>query len=97
MTYEWGDWNATCSMCGRQRKAGKLVKNWQGQWRCPEHNEGRHPQEFVRAVPAEKPPLFVQRQTGVSVINDFLLAEESTTSDYIYLLTEDADPLTTET
>jgi hypothetical protein len=45
-----GDWNAECSMCGAKRKASALVRNWQGQWRCPEHNEPRHPQDFVRAV-----------------------------------------------
>lgn len=45
-----GDWNATCSMCGRKRKASQLVRNWQGMYRCPEHNEARHPQDFVRAV-----------------------------------------------
>lgn len=46
--YEEGDWNATCSMCGKKRKASTLVKNWQGQYRCPEHNEPRHPQDFVK-------------------------------------------------
>jgi hypothetical protein len=45
---ELGDWNATCSLCGRKRKASTLVKNWQGWYRCPEHNEPRQPQDFVR-------------------------------------------------
>lgn len=47
---ELGDWNATCSMCGRKFKASQLVKNWQGQWRCFQHNEPRQPQDFVRGV-----------------------------------------------
>lgn len=81
MTYEWGDWNATCSMCGRQRKAGELVKNWQGQWRCPEHNEGRHPQEFVRAVPAEKPPLFVQRPVDLDIFTGNFCTTRSSVVD----------------
>lgn len=46
-----GEWNIACSMCGRKRKSSELVKNWQGMWRCPEHNDERHPQDFVRAVP----------------------------------------------
>lgn len=46
-----GDWNAVCSMCGRKRKASEMVKNWQGMYRCPEHDEPRHPQDFVRGVP----------------------------------------------
>jgi hypothetical protein len=54
-----GDWNAACSMCGRKRKASQLVRNWQGLWRCPEHNEIRQPQDFVRAIPdIVTPPWF---------------------------------------
>src|SRR5882724_11661448 len=49
--YEPGGWNATCSMCGRKRKASQMVQNWQGFWRCPDHNEPRQPQDFVRATP----------------------------------------------
>jgi len=45
-----GDYNATCSLCGFKRKASQLVKNWQGWYRCPEHNEPRQPQDFVRGV-----------------------------------------------
>lgn len=45
-----GDWNAACSMCGRKRKASQLVRNWQGLYRCPSHNEPRQPQDFVRNV-----------------------------------------------
>jgi len=48
---ELGDWNASCSMCGRKRKASQLVLNWQGMYRCPEHSDTRHPQDFVRSVP----------------------------------------------
>jgi len=46
-----GDWNASCSMCGRKRKASQMVRNWQGLYRCPEHDDQRQPQDFVRAVP----------------------------------------------
>lgn len=75
-----GDWNAACSMCGRKRKASEMVKNWQGQYRCPEHNEPRHPQDFVRGVPDEQttPWTQVEAETqatfcslnGVSAIPD---------------------------
>ena len=60
--YEPGDWNALCSLCGAKRKASWMVKNWQGYWRCPEHNEPRQPQDFVRGeqdiqtVPWAQPP-----------------------------------------
>jgi hypothetical protein len=45
-----GDWNAVCYQCGRKRKASTLVKNWQGFYNCPEHNEARQPQDFVRNI-----------------------------------------------
>lgn len=57
---ELGSWNARCSMCNAKRKAGQLVKNWQGLWRCPEHNEPRQPQDFVRAIPDIQTPPWVQ-------------------------------------
>lgn len=57
---ELGDWNAACSMCGRKRKASQLVKNWQGMWRCAEHNETRQPQDFVRGIPDIQTPPWTQ-------------------------------------
>jgi hypothetical protein len=62
-----GDYNAECSMCGRKRKASYLVQNWQGMWRCPEHNEPRNTQDFVRNPPAEKPPPWIQPHRQVFV------------------------------
>lgn len=59
-----GQWNARCSMCSFKRKSGTLVKNWQGMWRCPEHNEPRQPQDFVRAVPDIQTPPWVQPQNA---------------------------------
>lgn len=55
-----GDWNASCSICGRKRKASTMVQNWQGMWRCPEHNESRQPQDFVRGIPERVTPPWVQ-------------------------------------
>lgn len=55
-----GDWNCVCSMCGRKRKASKMVQNWQGMYRCPEHNEPRQPQDFVRGVSDDQTPPWTQ-------------------------------------
>lgn len=55
-----GDWNAVCYQCGFKRKASYLVKNWQGYYVCPEHNEPRQPQDFVRAVPDVQTPPWTQ-------------------------------------
>ena len=46
-----GDWNVMCFECGFKRKASMMEKNWQGYYVCPEHNEPRHVQDFVRAIP----------------------------------------------
>lgn len=63
-----GDWNVACSMCGRKRKASQLVRNWQGLWRCPEHNEPRQPQDFVRAVPDIQGVPFAQPESDINII-----------------------------
>jgi len=55
-----GDWNTVCYQCGFKRKASYLVRNWQGYYVCPEHNEPRHPQDFVKGVPDNQMPAFTQ-------------------------------------
>ena len=67
-----GDWNAVCEMCGRKRKASMLVKNWQGGWRCPEHNEPRQPQDFVRATPDTQTPPWAQPMPADSFARNFI-------------------------
>lgn len=64
---ELGDWNAACSMCGRKRKASTMVRNWQGLYRCPEHNEPRQPQDFVRGVQDIQTPPWAQREEDIDV------------------------------
>ena len=55
-----GDWNAVCFQCGRKRKAGELWKYWEGYYVCPQHWEPRQPQDFVRGVPDNQVPPWVQ-------------------------------------
>ena len=65
--YKFGDFNGACSMCGRKRKAAELVKNWQGLYRCPEHNEPRQPQDFARGVPDKMGVPWAQPETDIYV------------------------------
>ena len=65
--YKFGDFNAACSMCGRKRKAAELVRNWQGLFRCPEHNEPRQPQDFARGVPDKMGVPWAQPETDIYV------------------------------
>lgn len=97
-----GEWNARCSMCGFKRKSSYLVKNWQGLWRCPEHNEPRHPQDFVKAIDDNPAPPWTQPGGQTFTFGDFIVTEASIVSppgsvDYQYILTEDSYPITTET
>lgn len=98
---ELGSWNALCSMCGRKRKASELVKNWQGMYRCPEHNEARHPQDFVRAVPDVQTPPWVQPQPDFLLLFGVFIVTEASdlsvlTPDWNVILTETSYPITTE-
>lgn len=55
-----GDWNVQCFQCGRKMKASQAVRNWQGYHVHPEHNEPRQTQDFVRGVPDNQIPPWVQ-------------------------------------
>lgn len=57
---ELGDWNAVCYQCGRKRKASTMLENWQGFFVCPEHWEPRQSQDFVRSIPDNQTPPWVQ-------------------------------------
>lgn len=57
---ELGDWNVQCYQCGFKDKASNLVRNWQGYYVHPEHNEPRQTQDFVRGVPDNQIPPWVQ-------------------------------------
>lgn len=63
-----GNYNAVCSMCGKKRKATTLERNWQGLYRCPEHNEPRQPQDFVRNVKDDTSVPWAQLPEGVFVM-----------------------------
>jgi hypothetical protein len=59
MQYRSGDWYAICDQCGLRGWASEMVKRWDGMMvhAAPHHGcfEHRHPQDFVRAVPDNKP------------------------------------------
>lgn len=58
--YQEGDWNAVCSICGREFKASQLRKHWQGMYRCSDCWEPRHPQDFVKGVKDIQSPPWTQ-------------------------------------
>lgn len=64
-----GEWNAFCAICGGKFKASQLTKNWKGQRVCSTDWEPRHPQDFVRNVPRERPPPWTQPEGETPVIS----------------------------
>lgn len=97
---ELGQWNARCSMCGFKRKSGTLVKNWQGMWRCPIHNEPRQPQDFVRAVPDVQTPPWVQPLNEDSFVAGVLICTQNSDIEsfdpMFYIATQNLYPFSTE-
>lgn len=71
-----GDWNAVCYQCGRKHKASELVRNWQGYYVCPDHNEPRQPQDFVRGVPDIEQPAWTQPRPEPRWVNGSAPKEE---------------------
>lgn len=97
--YADGDWNATCYECGRKRKASTMVKNWQGYYLCPKHNEPRQPQDFARGVPDNQTPPWVQPMPANTFSQTEFLETEASDNDLsynIYIMTETSYPLETE-
>ena len=69
-TYIKNDWNVLCAECGRKKKASYLVKNWQGYYVCPEHNEPRHPQDFVRGITEKATPPWTRPEATTDTFID---------------------------
>lgn len=60
-----GDWNVQCYQCGFKDKASRLVRNWQGYYVHPEHNEPRQTQDYAKGVPDNQIAPWVQPWPGV--------------------------------
>ena len=75
---ELGDWNAVCYQCGFKRKAHMLVRNWQGYYVCPEHNEPRQAQDFVRSVPDVHTPPWAQPRPDAAFRTGYVTVERGT-------------------
>lgn len=53
--WESGKWNVVCDRCGFKFKNTDLRDEWTGYKVCSECWDPRHPQDFVRAKPDNKP------------------------------------------
>lgn len=61
-------YNVICDRCGFRYKNHELQKEWTGFMVCTHCWEPRHPQDFVRAVPDQKPLPYVRpSDNGIDV------------------------------
>lgn len=84
-----GNWNAQCALCGRKRKASDMNQippgvPGAGLYKCKEHEYKRNPQDFVRGIPDDMTPPWVQDQVDIM-------------DHPTYYVDEDADLLTIAT
>lgn len=74
-----GDRNAICDRCGFKKKASRLRKTWDGLYVCADTCwEPRHPQDYVRGIPGEKPPPWTRPEAA----DYFLQSGEVTVEDF---------------
>lgn len=67
--YKKGSWNVICMVCGFKFKAEDVVKRWDGVYVCKEDHEFRHPGEFIRGVPDQKPLPFTSPEPADTFVS----------------------------
>ena len=50
-TFDPGNWNIICDVCGQKYKASEIKKRWDGLFVCAQDYEERHIQDFIRVTP----------------------------------------------
>lgn len=83
--YKAGDWLATCDQCGRKCYASELTKRWDNLMVHRDPSKGcfetRHPQDFVRAVPDQKPLPWTRKEPAdIDLVVDY--DEQFTEAEY---------------
>ncbi len=75
-------YNVICDRCGFQYKNHQLRKEWTGYMVCDPCFETRHPQDFVRARPDQKPlPWTRPENTSVTIDVDINATTQTTIPD----------------
>jgi hypothetical protein len=59
-TFDNGNWNAICDVCGREFRASQMTQRWDGLMVCKDDWEPRQPQDFVRGVADKIAPPWVR-------------------------------------
>ena len=54
-----GGYNAICDVCGFKFKASELRRRWDGAMVDQACFESRHPQDFIRVIPDQRPLVFI--------------------------------------
>lgn len=78
---ELGSWNAQCALCGRKRKQSDMNQIPQGVpgaglYKCKEHEYQRNPQDFVRGIPDDMTPPWVQDQVDIMTHQTYFVDQD---------------------
>lgn len=57
--FKSGVWNVICEVCGRKCKSDEVRKRWDGLIVCNQDFDIRHPLDFIRPYPPERPVPFI--------------------------------------
>jgi len=69
----FGDWLATCDVCGLVFHASQLKDRWDGLKVCREDWEPRHPQDMIRIPRTEKSPPWTRPEPdGIDIDVDYI-------------------------
>ena len=66
--FDSGDWKVICDVCGREFKASRLKKRWDGFMVCPDDWEPRQPQDFVHGISDVQAPPWTRPETSDTFI-----------------------------
>lgn len=66
-----GNHNTLCDVCGFQYKASEMLRRWDGVLVCKTDWEPRHPQDFVRSRPDQRPVINARPQSLVPTVYGF--------------------------
>ncbi len=58
--YKSGVWNIICEVCGKKCKSDEVRKRWDGLIVCHSDFDIRHPLDFIRPYPPERPVPFIR-------------------------------------
>ena len=80
-TFDPGNWNLICDVCGQKYKASEIKKRWDGLFVCAQDYEERHIQDFIRVKPDKITVPFIRKPEDTFLVTCDVWGKHSN-SDY---------------